>query len=104
MGEMPLPPYIRQPLENPEWHQTVYARDLGSAAAPTAGLHFTRGLVDGLGSQGVDRAYLALHVGLDTFRPVTEEDPRRHRIHKEYCQLDSAAVEKINACRRSGAG
>ena len=101
-GETPLPPYIRQTLRHPERYQTVYARDPGSAAAPTAGLHFTRELMEGLASQGVDRAYLTLHVGLDTFRPVTEEDPRRHRIHKEYCQLDLVAAEKINDCWRGG--
>ena len=74
-GETPLPPYIRQSLGNPERYQTVYARDLGSAAAPTAGLHFTRDLMDGLASQGVDRAYLTLHVGLDTFRPCDGRRP-----------------------------
>ncbi len=101
-GETPLPPYIREPLGDPERYQTVYAKDPGSAAAPTAGLHFTDELMDGLELQGVDRAYVTLHVGLDTFRPVTEEDPRRHQIHKEFCRLDSAAAEKINACRRRG--
>ena len=80
----------------------MYARDLGSAAAPTAGLHFTRDLMDGLASQGVDRAYLTLHVGLDTFRLVTEEGPRRHRIHRELCRLEAEAAEKINVCRRNG--
>ena len=74
----------------------------GSAAAPTAGLHFTKELMDGLASQGVERAYLTLHVGLDTFRPVTEEDPRRHQIHRELCRLEAEAAEKINACQRSG--
>ena len=102
MGETPLPPYIRQPLADPERYQTVYARDPGSAAAPTAGLHFTRDLMDGLVSQGVERAYLTLHVGLDTFRPVTEEDPRQHRIHREFCRLEVEAAGNINACRRSG--
>ena len=101
-GETPLPPYIREPLGDPERYQTVYARDPGSAAAPTAGLHFTDELLDRLELQGVDRTYLTLHVGLDTFRPVTEEDPRRHQIHKEFCRLDSAAAEKINTCRRRG--
>ena len=80
MGRDAAAALYRQSLGDPEWYQTVYARDPGSAAAPTAGLHFTRDLMDGLASQGVDRAYLTLHVGLDTFRPVTEEDPRRHRI------------------------
>ena len=101
-GETPLPPYIRQPLGNSERYQTVYARDPGSAAAPTAGLHFTKELMDGLALQGVDRAYLTLHVGLDTFRPVTEEDPQQHGIHREFCRLEAEAVEKINVCRRSG--
>ena len=101
-GETPLPSYIRQPLEDPERYQTVYGRDPGSAAAPTAGLHFTRDLMDGLGSQGVDGAYLTLHVGLDTFRPVTVEDPRQHRIHREFCRLEAEAAENINACRWSG--
>ena len=99
-GETPLPPYIREPLGDSERYQTVYAREPGSAAAPTAGLHFTRELLEGLASEGVDRAYLTLHVGLDTFRPVTEEDPRKHRIHREFCSLDSTAAEKIKACRR----
>ena len=88
-GETPLPPYIRQPLGNSERYQTVYARDPGSAAAPTAGLHFTKDLMDGLALQKVDWAYLTLHVGLDTFRPVTEEDPRQHQIHREYCRLEA---------------
>ncbi len=89
-------------LEDPERYQTVYARDPGSAAAPTAGLHFTKELMEGLASQGVGRAYLTLHVGLDTFRPVTEEDPRQHRIHREYFRLEADAAENINDCRRSG--
>lgn len=101
-GETPLPPYIRESLGDPERYQTVYAREPGSAAAPTAGLHFTRELMDGLESKGVDRAYVTLHVGLDTFRPVTEADPRRHRIHREFCRLDEMAAEKINDCRRDG--
>ena len=101
-GETPLPPYIRETLDDPERYQTVYAKDPGSAAAPTAGLHFTRELMEDLESRGVDRANLTLHVGLDTFRPVTEEDPRRHQIHKEFCRLDEAAAEKINGCRRGG--
>lgn len=102
-GETPLPPYIREGLDDPERYQTVYAREPGSAAAPTAGLHFTRELLEGLEMKGVDRAYVTLHVGLDTFRPVTEEDPRRHQIHKEFCRLDSETAERINTCRkRSG--
>ena len=80
----------------------MYAREPGSAAAPTAGLHFTAELMKGLESKEVELAYVTLHVGLDTFRPVTEEDPRRHQIHKEFCRLDSTAAEKISACRRRG--
>ena len=101
-GETPLPPYIRESLGDAERYQTVYAREPGSAAAPTAGLHFTKELLEGLEAQGVDLAYVTLHVGLDTFRPVTEEDPRRHRIHREFCRLDGMVAEKINACQRGG--
>ncbi len=101
-GETPLPPYIREPLGEPERYQTVYAREPGSAAAPTAGLHFTAELMGGLESKGVGLAYVTLHVGLDTFRPVTEEDPRRHQIHKEFCRVDTVTAEKIDACRRRG--
>ena len=101
-GETPLPPYIREPLRDTERYQTVYAREPGSAAAPTAGLHFTAELMEALESKGVGLAYVTLHVGLDTFRPVTEEDPRRHQIHKEFCRLDAVTAEKINACRRGG--
>ena len=101
-GETPLPPYIRQTLRDPERYQTVYAREPGSAAAPTAGLHFTQGLMEDLASRGMERAFVTLHVGLDTFRPVTEEDPRRHQIHSEFCRLDSGVATKINECRRCG--
>lgn len=101
-GETPLPPYIREPLGGTERYQTVYAREPGSAAAPTAGLHFTAELMEALESKGVGLAYVTLHVGLDTFRPVTEEDPRRHQIHKEFCRVDAVTAEKIDACRRGG--
>ena len=101
-GETPLPPYITRCLENPERYQTIYAREPGSAAAPTAGLHFTRELMEGLASQGVNRVYLTLHVGLDTFRPVESEDPQMHKIHKEYCRVDPIAAAVINSTRRQG--
>ena len=101
-GETPLPPYITRCLEDPERYQTIYAREPGSAAAPTAGLHFTRELMEGLASQGVNRVYLTLHVGLDTFRPVESEDPRMHKIHKEYCRVDPIAAAVINSTRRQG--
>ena len=86
---MPLPPYIHERLADPERYQTVYARETGSAAAPTAGLHFTPELIEKLKGQGIGFAYLTLHVGLDTFAPVTEEDPAEHIIHTEWCELDA---------------
>jgi S-adenosylmethionine:tRNA ribosyltransferase-isomerase len=83
-GQVPLPPYIHRPLDDPERYQTIYSRVQGSAAAPTAGLHFTSELLDRLGDKGVEFAFVTLHVGLDTFAPVREDDPREHRIHSEY--------------------
>ena len=99
---MPLPPYIHTPLADPERYQTVYARQPGSAAAPTAGLHFTPELIAALEAKGIGFAQVTLHVGLDTFAPVTEDDPREHKIHTEWCELTPAAAEKINAARRGG--
>ena len=101
-GEMPLPPYIHSRLENPERYQTVYARTPGSAAAPTAGLHFTPELMDQLKQQGVGFTTVTLHVGLDTFAPVTEEDPAEHKIHTEWCELLPDAVEAIRQTRQNG--
>lgn len=102
VGQMPLPPYIHERLEDPERYQTVYASTPGSAAAPTAGLHFTRELMDHLEAQGVHFANLTLHVGLDTFAPVTEDDPQEHKIHTEWCELTPEAAEKINMAHRQG--
>lgn len=102
IGQTPLPPYIHTPLENPERYQTVYARQPGSAAAPTAGLHFTPQLIANLQAQGVHFASVTLHVGLDTFAPVNEEDPRTHQIHTEWCQLNEQAASAINAARAEG--
>ncbi|MBM3152589.1 MAG: tRNA preQ1(34) S-adenosylmethionine ribosyltransferase-isomerase QueA [Chloroflexi bacterium] len=102
LGHVPLPPYIHEALKNPDRYQTVYARDPGSAAAPTAGLHFTPRLLDELRAQGVGLAYVTLHVGLDTFAPVTEEDPAEHKIHTEWCELPQAAVDAVNKTRRAG--
>ena len=102
LGEMPLPPYIREPLEDPERYQTVFATVPGSAAAPTAGLHFTEGLMAKLRSAGVQPVFLTLHVGLDTFRPVREEDPTRHKIHTEYFELGDDAAEVLNRAQSSG--
>jgi len=101
-GHVPLPPYIHEPLNDPERYQTVYARLPGSAAAPTAGLHFTPRLIEELHERGVRFAYLTLHVGLDTFAPVTEEYPEEHKIHTEWCQLDPQVAATINQARQEG--
>ena len=102
IGHTPLPPYIYAPLEDSERYQTVYAQDSGSAAAPTAGLHFTPGLLDNLQAKGINCAALTLHVGLDTFAPVTEDDPSEHRIHTEWCQLTSETATQINRAPSAG--
>ncbi len=102
VGEMPLPPYIHEKLEDQERYQTVYAKKLGSAAAPTAGLHFTPKLLEALQDQGVGIAQVTLHVGLDTFAPVTEENVEEHHIHTEWCQLTPETAEQINRTRQAG--
>ena len=102
LGEMPLPPYIHRRLEEPERYQTVYARETGSAAAPTAGLHFTQPLLDRLEDGGVELVFLTLHVGLDTFRPVQGEDPRQHQIHTEYYDLGEQAADTLDRARGEG--
>ena len=101
-GRIALPPYIHTPLQDPERYQTVYAREPGSVAAPTAGLHFTPKLLETLGSRGVAQVHVTLHVGLDTFQPVRGEDPSQHLLHGEYFQLDEAAAARINATRKDG--
>ena len=101
-GTAPLPPYIHQRLDDPERYQTVYAKDPGSAAAPTAGLHFTPELLDRIRSIGVELAFVTLHVGLDTFRPVNSEDPAEHQIHTEYYQLGPDAANTINLAWERG--
>ncbi|MCE2405637.1 MAG: tRNA preQ1(34) S-adenosylmethionine ribosyltransferase-isomerase QueA [Dehalococcoidia bacterium] len=101
-GQVPLPPYIHARLEDPEAYQTVYAREPGSAAAPTAGLHFTRELLDGLRSRGVELAFVTLHVGLDTFAPVRADDPAAHSIHGEYFELVEREACKLREARASG--
>jgi len=103
IGSMPLPPYIREPLRSPDEYQTVFARTPGSAAAPTAGLHFTPELLQAIADGGVALARIVLHVGLDTFAPVTVEDPTLHPIHREICRLDAAAAKVINRARPAGA-
>jgi len=102
VGVMPLPPYIHTPLGNPERYQTVYARTPGSAAAPTAGLHFTPGLLGQIREMGVASAFVTLHIGLDTFRPVTEERVEDHQIHTEICELDDHAAERVNQTNCNG--
>jgi S-adenosylmethionine:tRNA ribosyltransferase-isomerase len=101
-GEMPLPPYIHTPLKNQERYQTVYARVTGSAAAPTAGLHFTPDLLKKIEDKGVLCLYTTLHVGLDTFRPVTEEDPGQHTIHGEYGIVSPEAAQEITKAKKEG--
>jgi S-adenosylmethionine:tRNA ribosyltransferase-isomerase len=101
-GSVPLPPYIHTALSNPERYQTVYSRDPGSAAAPTAGLHFTPQLMATLEQQGIHFARLTLHVGLDTFAPVNEEDPSQHQIHTEWCELPAETAAQINETHRQG--
>jgi S-adenosylmethionine:tRNA ribosyltransferase-isomerase len=99
IGQMPLPPYIHKKLENQERYQTIYAEDEGSAAAPTAGLHFTNELISELKDYGIIFAEIILHVGLDTFAPVTESDIEEHAIHTEWCQITDSEIEKINKTR-----
>lgn len=101
-GQVPLPPYIHTRLEDPERYQTIYARTNGSVAAPTAGLHFTSELLNQLGNKGVQLAFVTLHIGLDTFRPVRVEDPSRHAIHKEYGELTPEVAALINETREHG--
>ena len=102
LGEMPLPPYIHQALTDLERYQTVYSKDLGSAAAPTAGLHFTQELLAQISAIGVELAFVTLHVGLDTFRPVQDEDPTNHQIHTEYFHISQDAAEAINNAKEEG--
>jgi S-adenosylmethionine:tRNA ribosyltransferase-isomerase len=102
IGTMPLPPYIRTPLGDPERYQTVYADSPGSAAAPTAGLHFTPALLAELADQGIGMAHVTLHIGLDTFRPIEEADVTQHHIHSEEIELDAVTADRINATRAAG--
>jgi len=102
VGHVPLPPYIHRHLDDPDRYQTVYARDPGSAAAPTAGLHFTPALMGKLEQQGVRFTRLTLHVGLDTFAPVREQDPEKHKIHTEWCELDEQTANQINRVKYTG--
>lgn len=102
LGEMPLPPYITHKLQDKNRYQTVYAKYEGSAAAPTAGLHFTKELLAKIEAKGVAVAYVTLHVGLGTFRPVKADNILEHHMHSEYYQVDREAAEKINLAKASG--
>jgi S-adenosylmethionine:tRNA ribosyltransferase-isomerase len=102
VGEMPLPPYIHTPLPNQERYQTVYSKVMGSAAAPTAGLHFTPELLQKIEAKGVRCLYTTLHVGLDTFRPVTEDDPREHVIHKEFGVVTVEVAAELTKAKKEG--
>ena len=102
VGETPLPPYIHEKLKDKERYQTVYSKVEGSAAAPTAGLHFTPELFEKLKAKGVEVADVLLHVGLGTFRPVKEDDIADHKMHTEYYKIDEETAEKINRAKREG--
>ena len=102
LGEMPLPPYITHKLQDKNRYQTVYAKYEGSAAAPTAGLHFTEELLREIEKKGVEIAYVTLHVGLGTFRPVKEENVLEHHMHSEYYEISQEAADKINAAKQRG--
>lgn len=102
LGRMPLPPYIKAELSDQERYQTVYSREVGSAAAPTAGLHFTKELLEKLQNKGVNLAFVTLHVGLGTFRPVKAEDVTEHHMHAELCMMNEATAELLNRTRNLG--
>ena len=102
LGKMPLPPYIKEELADQERYQTVYSKAVGSAAAPTAGLHFTTELLEKIREKGVTTAFVTLHVGLGTFRPVKAEDITEHHMHSELCMLSQETAEILNATRKAG--
>ena len=102
LGKMPLPPYIKEELRDPERYQTVYSRELGSAAAPTAGLHFTPELLREIEAKGVKLVYVTLHVGLGTFRPVKEDNIEDHAMHSEYCVVTPEAARIVNETKQKG--
>ena len=102
LGKMPLPPYIKEELQDQERYQTVYSKVLGSAAAPTAGLHFTPELLEKIAAKGVGIGYVTLHVGLGTFRPVKEEEITDHEMHSEYCVISQETADLINRTKANG--
>ncbi len=102
LGKMPLPPYIKEELQDSERYQTVYSKELGSAAAPTAGLHFTKELLEEIADVGVKICYVTLHVGLGTFRPVKADKIEDHEMHSEFCIVPDETAETVNAVKRAG--
>lgn len=102
LGKMPLPPYIKEELNDPERYQTVYSRELGSAAAPTAGLHFTPELLEKIAAKGVKICYVTLHVGLGTFRPVKEDDIEQHEMHSEFCIVPDDTARIVTETKKNG--
>ena len=102
LGKMPLPPYIKEELQDRERYQTVYSKVIGSAAAPTAGLHFTKELLEKVQAMGVGIGYVTLHVGLGTFRPVKEDEITEHEMHSEYCVIPQETADLINRTRANG--
>lgn len=102
LGQMPLPPYIKEQLEDKDRYQTVYAKNLGSAAAPTAGLHFTKELLEQIKEKGIEILYITLHVGLGTFRPVQTENIEEHHMHSEFYSLSEEVAEKLNQAKSDG--
>ena len=102
LGEMPLPPYIHEKLADKDRYQTVYAKEIGSAAAPTAGLHFTKELLDKIEAKGIKIEYVTLHVGLGTFRPVTTENVLEHQMHSEYYLMKESTAEVLNEAKKNG--
>ncbi len=101
LGEMPLPPYIHEKLKEKDRYQTVYAKNIGSAAAPTAGLHFTKELLEKIKAKGINIAYITLHVGLGTFRPVATEDIEKHKMHSEFYIMDEKTANILNETRKN---
>lgn len=101
LGEMPLPPYIHEKLKDKDRYQTVYAKNIGSAAAPTAGLHFTKELMDKIKDKGIKIEYITLHVGLGTFRPVSVEDVKSHKMHSEFYQMSEGTAKVLNEAKKN---
>ena len=102
LGKMPLPPYIKEELQDQERYQTVYSREVGSAAAPTAGLHFTKELLEKIREKGVNEAFVTLHVGLGTFRPIKAEEVTEHHMHSELCMMNAETANMLNETKRNG--